>query len=280
MRDHRQDQVQFRLDLKQLMVMKGDVMNIALRIAFFGAALLAYGFASFPAHAVVADPGWVPGGLCHASPGEPAVSDCLVGLRPTATGLQPFSIQTISELDAEGTPEPAIAFSFTLPTVPPTLTIAPTAVTLQDTTDDPFSPDQLANTRVVIFTEPGNPSEVSDVIIRHDHPFSVGAKTFVRIIVGMWSDPGSGVGGAPDLFDTVVKRYAQDPNLFPGLGGLTVIPETGRLQDLSPFLFPDGAGNTQVLAQSDVEAVPEPQAWMLLAAGLMIGAWQVRRRAV
>ncbi|PWT74150.1 MAG: hypothetical protein C5B46_04540, partial [Proteobacteria bacterium] len=146
----------FWLDLKQLMVMKGDVMNIALRVAFSGAALLAYGFASLPAHAVVADPGWAPGGLCHASSGEPAVSDCLVGLRPTASGLQPFSIQTISELDAEGTPEPAIAFSFTVPTVPPTLTISPTAVTLQDTTDNPFSPDQLANTRVVIFTEPGN----------------------------------------------------------------------------------------------------------------------------
>ena len=233
--------------------------------------------------ALVATPGWQAGGVCSDSSGT--VSDCLAGFSLGSSVLS--SYQSIGEPTTEAGLEAAISFSFLVPLmtgggIPDTLAGATNVLNQNgwDSTATPMS--DAAHTRVVILTDnegpAGTAASVSDVIIRYAKVDSVAGTA--KLMVGMWSDPGPVAGSTSGVFNQVANAYAQNPtNLgLPNLGSLTVLPETGTLQDLTPYLFPNANGALQVLVQSDVEPVPEPQQWMLLLAGLVLGAWTFRHR--
>jgi len=248
-------------------------------------ALMVLGAGS--AEAVVGVPGYVRGGVCTPSPGEPAISDCLIGLSPGAPAgtFAPFAILTTSEAATETSPEPGMVFSFNVPTMTSTTFSGFQANATWDTSvDDPFaSATTRARTQIVIMTDPAVPGatpQMSDLLVRYFRPIqdSSGQTTSFQVLVGMWSDPGPGAAGSTDIFDVIKARYDAG-TIWPALG-LTVIAENGTLQDVTPYLFPNVTNQLQVLAQSDVEPVPEPQTWAFFAVGIGVVVLRLRRRRV
>src|SRR5262249_11337908 len=190
--------------------------------------------------------------------------------------FSPFAIMSVAEPASETSPEPRMVFSFNVPSMTSTSFSGFQGNAAWDTTaDDPFANATVRQrTQIVILTDPAPPGtthpEMSDLLVRYFKPVPGG----FQVLVGMWSGPGPGAAGTTDIFDVIKARYDAG-TIWPALG-VTITPETGAFQDVTPYLFPNATGQIQVLAQSDVEPVPEPQVWLFLAAGVGFIALRLR----
>jgi hypothetical protein len=127
--------------------------------------------------------------------------------------------------------------------VPPAVTGA-NYVILSETPNEPVDPNELPP---VVFQGANGPIVVSDLLINGFRADSAMAP-FIALI----SD------NNPDL----ALYLAQIPANIP-----VIVPETGALQDLTPFIGNNvipGVGPVQVMVQSDVITVPEPSSILIL----------------
>jgi hypothetical protein len=123
--------------------------------------------------------------------------------------------------------------------------------------DVPFGSLPFVDTTIV-FTEPGTPKAISDIL---------------EMTVG-----GHIVGGVPkeNLDFSIISDV--DPAFVPSPGTVNFIEESGTLQDVTSLLFGASTAPVDVSVQS---AVPEPSTLFLLGsslAGLGGFAWRRRRR--
>jgi hypothetical protein len=184
------------------------------------------------------------------------VSDRLVGTLIGAT--TPFYDKSVLDVTPPAV-EPILAFA----RIGSTTTDYGAALTsaLGMAGDGTFNAAKLAtflqNTKEVFLTETGpNATTVnSDVVFG----FSATVNGVIGSAAALISDPGQ------------VKAIS----LLPKVPGATSVAETGQLQDLTSLLFPVNPPFRVQVAS----AVPEPSAWMTLAAGLGVLGLVARRRS-